>query len=331
MPFATIDLASGRAIGSSRYMTITPEHRRLEIGWTWIGTAFQRTGANREAKLLQLGHAFEALGRGTGGVQDPRPQRAVPRRRCWASAPRSRASCATTRSCPTGPTATPRSTASSPGSGPTSRPGSRRGLESVDRPITTVDYHTGGEPFRIVTGGVPALEGRTVPDRRRWAAANLDHVRQLLVNEPRGHADMYGCFVTPAGRRRRRPRRRLLPQRGLLDSLRPRHDRAGHLGDRVRPDPGPAGRPVRGGHRGRAERPAGVQGPPRRRRPGRGRAVPERPVVRAGPGRDDRDVPRPAHARHRRSAARSTARSTSRQLGLRRGARGTPRADRPAT
>jgi proline racemase len=63
--------------------------------------------------------------------------------------------------------------------------------------ITTTDYHTGGEPFRIVTGGVPAPEGRTVPERRRWAAANLDDVRQLLVNEPRGHADMYGGFVTP--------------------------------------------------------------------------------------------------------------------------------------
>ena len=61
VPFATIDLASGRAIGSSRYMTIVPEHRRLEIGWTWIGSAFQRTGANREAKLLQLRHAFETL------------------------------------------------------------------------------------------------------------------------------------------------------------------------------------------------------------------------------------------------------------------------------
>ena len=62
VPFATVDLASGRAIGSSRFMTITPEHRRLEIGWTWVGTAFQRTGANREAKLLQLTHAFETLG-----------------------------------------------------------------------------------------------------------------------------------------------------------------------------------------------------------------------------------------------------------------------------
>jgi proline racemase len=64
-------------------------------------------------------------------------------------------------------------------------------------PITTVDYHTGGEPFRIVTGGVPTLEGRTVLDRRAWAAANLEPVRHLLVDEPRGHADMYGCFVTP--------------------------------------------------------------------------------------------------------------------------------------
>ena len=62
MPFATIDLATGRAIGSSRYMAIVPEHRRLEIGWTWLGMAYQRSGRNREAKLLQLTHAFEVLG-----------------------------------------------------------------------------------------------------------------------------------------------------------------------------------------------------------------------------------------------------------------------------
>jgi N-acetyltransferase len=61
VPLATVDVASGRAIGSSRFMSIAPEHRRLEIGWTWIGRAFQRTGANREAKLLQLTHAFETL------------------------------------------------------------------------------------------------------------------------------------------------------------------------------------------------------------------------------------------------------------------------------
>ena len=62
MPFATIDRASGRAVGSTRFMSIVPEHRRVEIGWTWVGLAFQRTGANREAKLLQMTHAFEALG-----------------------------------------------------------------------------------------------------------------------------------------------------------------------------------------------------------------------------------------------------------------------------
>jgi proline racemase len=62
--------------------------------------------------------------------------------------------------------------------------------------ISTVDYHTGGEPFRIVTGGVGPLAGRTILDKRRYAAEHLDHVRRLLVFEPRGHADMYGCFVT---------------------------------------------------------------------------------------------------------------------------------------
>ena len=61
VPFATVDAASGRAIGSTRFMSIAPEHRRLEIGWTWVGTAYQRTGANRAAKFLQLTHAFETL------------------------------------------------------------------------------------------------------------------------------------------------------------------------------------------------------------------------------------------------------------------------------
>jgi len=62
MPFATVDLASGRAVGSTRFMSIVPEHRRLEIGWTWLGGAYHRGGANREAKYLQLRHAFETLG-----------------------------------------------------------------------------------------------------------------------------------------------------------------------------------------------------------------------------------------------------------------------------
>jgi len=61
MPFATVDQASGRPIGSPRYLAIVPEHRRFEIGWTWLATTAQRTGANREAKLLQLTHGFEQL------------------------------------------------------------------------------------------------------------------------------------------------------------------------------------------------------------------------------------------------------------------------------
>jgi proline racemase len=67
----------------------------------------------------------------------------------------------------------------------------------LDVRIAAVDYHTGGEPFRIVTGGVEAPAGATILDRRRDALAQLDRVRRLLVFEPRGHADMYGCFVVP--------------------------------------------------------------------------------------------------------------------------------------
>ena len=63
--------------------------------------------------------------------------------------------------------------------------------------IQATDYHTAGEPFRIVSGGIPSLDGGRVLERRTSALRDLDHVRQFLVNEPRGHADMYGCFVTP--------------------------------------------------------------------------------------------------------------------------------------
>jgi N-acetyltransferase len=61
-PFATIEASTGRPIGSSRYMNIVLEHRRLEVGWTWLAPAWHRSGANREAKLLMLSHAFETLG-----------------------------------------------------------------------------------------------------------------------------------------------------------------------------------------------------------------------------------------------------------------------------
>jgi proline racemase/trans-L-3-hydroxyproline dehydratase len=65
--------------------------------------------------------------------------------------------------------------------------------------LRTVDYHTAGEPFRIVIEGVPDIAGTSVRDRRETArsSAEIDGVRQLLCHEPRGHADMYGCFLVP--------------------------------------------------------------------------------------------------------------------------------------
>ncbi|MGI5289459.1 proline racemase family protein [Nonomuraea polychroma] len=63
--------------------------------------------------------------------------------------------------------------------------------------MTTVDYHTGGEPFRIVTGGVAEIPGADVLARRAAAMEHFDDVRRLLCHEPRGHADMYGCFLVP--------------------------------------------------------------------------------------------------------------------------------------
>jgi proline racemase len=62
--------------------------------------------------------------------------------------------------------------------------------------ITTIDSHTGGEPFRVITGGFPELPGDTILARRRYAREHLDHLRTSLMWEPRGHADMYGCIVT---------------------------------------------------------------------------------------------------------------------------------------
>ena len=62
LPFATIDLESRRVVGSTRFANIVPEHRRAEIGWTWIARPWQRTHVNTEAKYLMLRHGFETLG-----------------------------------------------------------------------------------------------------------------------------------------------------------------------------------------------------------------------------------------------------------------------------
>ena len=63
--------------------------------------------------------------------------------------------------------------------------------------ITSIDAHTAGEPFRVITSGFPELRGDTILARRRYAKEHLDHLRTALMWEPRGHADMYGCIVTP--------------------------------------------------------------------------------------------------------------------------------------
>jgi RimJ/RimL family protein N-acetyltransferase len=62
LPFALVEKSSARVIGCTRYGNIERTHHRVEIGWTWVAPAWQRTGANTEAKYLLLRHAFETLG-----------------------------------------------------------------------------------------------------------------------------------------------------------------------------------------------------------------------------------------------------------------------------
>lgn len=60
--------------------------------------------------------------------------------------------------------------------------------------LTVTDMHTGGEPVRIVTGGYPAIPAGTILEKRAYVRANLDHLRKMLMFEPRGHYDMYGVL-----------------------------------------------------------------------------------------------------------------------------------------
>ncbi len=61
-PFATVLRETGQVVGSTRFANIAVEHRRVEIGWTWVARPWQRTAVNTEAKLLMLRHAFETWG-----------------------------------------------------------------------------------------------------------------------------------------------------------------------------------------------------------------------------------------------------------------------------
>jgi len=63
--------------------------------------------------------------------------------------------------------------------------------------ITTIDAHTAGEPLRVFTSGYPELPGRTILEKRQYALDHVDSIRRAVMWEPRGHADMYGCVLTP--------------------------------------------------------------------------------------------------------------------------------------
>lgn len=62
--------------------------------------------------------------------------------------------------------------------------------------ITCIDTHTGGEPTRIVTAGFPKIPGNTIPEKRKYIIDHYDHLRSMLMLEPRGHSDMYGAILT---------------------------------------------------------------------------------------------------------------------------------------
>ncbi|XP_028677115.1 trans-L-3-hydroxyproline dehydratase [Erpetoichthys calabaricus] len=69
-------------------------------------------------------------------------------------------------------------------------------LPPHDGPVlSVVDMHTGGEPLRIVVSGYPDIAGKTVLEKRRYVQEKLDHLRRLLMHEPRGHYDMYGALL----------------------------------------------------------------------------------------------------------------------------------------
>lgn len=63
--------------------------------------------------------------------------------------------------------------------------------------IKTIEMHTGGEPLRVIIDGFPELKGNSVLEYRNYVKENYDYLRRALMHEPRGHADMYGCILTP--------------------------------------------------------------------------------------------------------------------------------------
>ena len=70
----------------------------------------------------------------------------------------------------------------------------------TQRTVFTVDAHTMGEPLRLIVGGFPNLIGSSIPEKREYFIRHYDHLRRALMQEPRGHKDMFGCLLTPPTR-----------------------------------------------------------------------------------------------------------------------------------
>jgi proline racemase len=68
---------------------------------------------------------------------------------------------------------------------------------NISHLYTTIDTHTGGEPLRIVTGGIPPVKGDTMLERTAFFREQLDRIRNVLMHEPRGHQGMHGCVIVP--------------------------------------------------------------------------------------------------------------------------------------
>ncbi|MGB9838973.1 proline racemase [Thermovenabulum sp.] len=65
-----------------------------------------------------------------------------------------------------------------------------------EKMIYAVDSHTMGEPTRVVIGGIPAIPGKTMAEKKEYLEKNMDHIRRALMHEPRGHRDMFGSIIT---------------------------------------------------------------------------------------------------------------------------------------
>ena len=67
--------------------------------------------------------------------------------------------------------------------------------------VKVIDMHTGGGPVRIAVSGYPEVTGDTILEKKRYAEQNLDHIRRLLMQEPRGHEGMHGVMLVPCDKK----------------------------------------------------------------------------------------------------------------------------------